>query len=131
MEYMPDRSRKRPRDLNSLAASIVGDATDETPDHYTYKVEWSGEDNEWVGLCDQLPSLSWLDPDKARALAGIERLVRNVADKDPAAVALGRKGGLKGGRARADKLTPKQRSDIAKKAAQTRWHRTNENQNTE
>jgi hypothetical protein len=35
--------------------------------------------------------------------------------------ALGRKGGLKGGRARADKLTPEQRSEIAKKAAQARW----------
>ncbi len=37
------------------------------------------------------------------------------------AKALGRKGGLKGGRARAEKLTPEQRSDIAKKAAQARW----------
>jgi hypothetical protein len=41
--------------------------------------------------------------------------------KDPAAVALGRKGGLKGGKARAAKLTAKQRSEIAKKAAQARW----------
>lgn len=32
-----------------------------------------------------------------------------------------RKGGLKGGKARADKLTPEQRSEIAKKAAQKRW----------
>ena len=37
------------------------------------------------------------------------------------AKALGRKGGLKGGKARAEKLTPKQRSEIAKKAAQARW----------
>jgi hypothetical protein len=43
------------------------------------------------------------------------------ADKDPAAVALGRKGGLKGGKARAAKLTPKQRSEAAKKAAAARW----------
>lgn len=41
--------------------------------------------------------------------------------KNPAAVALGRLGGLKGGRARADALSPKKRSEIAKKAAQTRW----------
>jgi hypothetical protein len=41
--------------------------------------------------------------------------------KDPAAVALGRKGGLKGGKARAASLTAKQRSAIAKKAAKTRW----------
>lgn len=36
---------------------------------------------------------------------------------------LGRKGGLKGGRARADRLTPEQRKEIAKKAAQARWER--------
>lgn len=41
--------------------------------------------------------------------------------KDPAAVALGRKGGLKGGKARAAKLTPEERSEIARKAAQKRW----------
>lgn len=41
--------------------------------------------------------------------------------KDPAAVALGRKGGLKGGKARAEKLTAEERSDIAKKAAKARW----------
>jgi hypothetical protein len=41
--------------------------------------------------------------------------------KDPAAVALGRKGGLKGGIARAKKLTAIQRSEIAKKAAAARW----------
>ncbi len=41
--------------------------------------------------------------------------------KNPAAVALGRLGGLKGGKARAEKLTPEQRSEIAKKAAQARW----------
>ena len=43
--------------------------------------------------------------------------------KDPAAVALGRKGGLKGGKARAAKMTPKQRSAAAKKAAKARWAR--------
>lgn len=41
--------------------------------------------------------------------------------KDPAAVELGRKGGKKGGKARAAKLTPEQRSDIARKAAKARW----------
>jgi hypothetical protein len=51
METTPDRSRNRPPDLNSLAASIVGDATDETPDEYTYRVECSDADNEWIGLC--------------------------------------------------------------------------------
>jgi hypothetical protein len=41
--------------------------------------------------------------------------------KDPAAVALGRKGGLKGGKARSNKLTPKRRKEIAQKAARSRW----------
>lgn len=42
-------------------------------------------------------------------------------EKNPHAVALGRLGGLKGGRARADRLTPEQRREIAKRAASTRW----------
>ena len=41
--------------------------------------------------------------------------------KDPAAVALGRKGGLKGGKARAEKLSSERRTEIAKKAASKRW----------
>jgi len=41
--------------------------------------------------------------------------------KNPAAVALGRLGGLKGGIARRDKLSPKKRKAIAKKAAEARW----------
>ena len=41
--------------------------------------------------------------------------------KDPLAVLLGQRGGLKGGKARAKKLSKKQRSDIAKKAAKARW----------
>jgi hypothetical protein len=43
--------------------------------------------------------------------------------KDPAAVSLGRRGGLKGGQARAQKLSPKRRAAIAKKAAKSRWAR--------
>jgi hypothetical protein len=41
--------------------------------------------------------------------------------KNPHAVALGRKGGKKGGLARAAALSPEQRSDIARKAVQARW----------
>lgn len=41
--------------------------------------------------------------------------------KNPAAVSLGRLGGLKGGKARASKLSPRKRREIAKKAAQSRW----------
>lgn len=78
---MPERSRKRPTDVNELAVQIVGEATGEVEP---------------------------VDPDEG---------------KDPAAVALGRKGGLKGGRARADRMTPEQRSEAARKAAQARWAR--------
>jgi hypothetical protein len=46
-----------------------------------------------------------------------------VHSKDPAAVALGRKGGLKGGKARAEKLPPARRREIAKKAALAKWRR--------
>lgn len=80
---MPDRSRKRPRDLNRLAASIVGAAIEGEPEP-----EDSG--------------------------------------KNPAAVALGRLGGRKGGIARAKKLTAEQRTDIAKRAAQARWAKKGE-----
>ena len=45
------------------------------------------------------------------------------SEKDPHAVALGRKGGLKGGKARAKKLTKEQRSEIARKAAKARWNK--------
>ena len=45
----------------------------------------------------------------------------NIEGKNPAAVALGRLGGLKGGKARAEKLTPEQRKEIARNAAQKRW----------
>lgn len=44
--------------------------------------------------------------------------------KDPHAVVLGRKGGLKGGKARAKKLSSEQRSEIARKAAKARWSKT-------
>jgi hypothetical protein len=43
--------------------------------------------------------------------------------KDPAAVALGRRGGLKGGKARAAKMTPEERSEAARSAARARWSR--------
>lgn len=46
-------------------------------------------------------------------------------EKNPAAVALGRLGGLKGGKARADKLTPERRKEIAAKAAAKRWGNKN------
>ena len=44
-----------------------------------------------------------------------------IREKDPLAVELGRRGGLKGGKARAEKLSAKKRVEIARKAAQARW----------
>jgi hypothetical protein len=46
------------------------------------------------------------------------------SEKNPAAVELGRKGGLKGGKARAEKMTAKQRTASARKAAAARWARS-------
>jgi hypothetical protein len=45
-------------------------------------------------------------------------------DKNPAAVELGKRGGQKGGKARADKLTAEQRREIARQAAQARWKKS-------
>lgn len=51
--------------------------------HYTYRVTWSPEDEEFVATCLELPSLSWLAPAQDAALAGLCRLVRDVvADLD-------------------------------------------------
>jgi hypothetical protein len=80
---MPERSsKKRPRDINALAARIVAEATGEAP--------------------PEEPST-----------------------KNPAAVALGRLGGQKGGKARAAKLTPEQRREAARLAAAARWKKSN------
>ncbi|MCK9568598.1 hypothetical protein M0R72_06625 [Candidatus Pacearchaeota archaeon] len=49
-----------------------------------------------------------------------------VREKNAAAVALGRLGGLKGGKARAEKLTAKRRKEIAQNAAIKRWHKDND-----
>lgn len=63
-----------------------------------------------------------------RSSTDINRLAKSIVDqatepreKNPAAVALGRLGGLKGGKARADKLSSKKRKAIAQKAAKARW----------
>jgi predicted HicB family RNase H-like nuclease len=46
--------------------------------HYTYRVTWSAEDNEHVGLCAEFASLSWLAPTPEKALSGIRRVVAEV-----------------------------------------------------
>ncbi len=47
-------------------------------EHYTYRVTWSAEDGEHVGLCVEFPSLSWLAATPEAALAGIRKIVRDV-----------------------------------------------------
>ena len=50
-------------------------------DRYTYRVTWSEEDKEHVGLCAEFPGLSWLEKTPEKALQGIRRLVReSIAD---------------------------------------------------
>jgi hypothetical protein len=75
---MPKRSRTGKRDLDQMAANLIGAI--------------SGDLSQ--------------EPDNG---------------KNPAAVALGRLGGLKGGKARAEKLSAKKRAAIARKAARVRW----------
>ena len=49
-------------------------------EHYTYRVTWSAEDDEYVGLCAELPSLSWLAASPEEALVGIRSLAALVVD---------------------------------------------------
>jgi len=49
-------------------------------DHYTYRVTWSEEDAEYVGLCAEFPSLSWLAKTYVAALQGIRNVVAEVVD---------------------------------------------------
>ena len=47
-------------------------------DLYTYRVTWSSEDEEFVGLCVEFPSLSWLGESQEGALKGVRQLVDDV-----------------------------------------------------
>jgi len=47
-------------------------------DHYTYRVTWSPEDQEYVGICAEFPSLSWLAESQVEALAGIISLIADT-----------------------------------------------------
>ncbi len=48
---------------------------------YYFRLHWSSEDQEYVGLCDEFPSLSWLNPSPFSALKGIRKLV-SLCEKD-------------------------------------------------
>ena len=47
-------------------------------DRYTYRVTWSEDEREYVGLCAEFPSLSWLDKEPESALKGIREVVNSV-----------------------------------------------------
>ena len=49
-------------------------------DKYTYRVTWSEEDGDFVGLCAEFPGLSWLATSPARALSGIRSVVKDCMD---------------------------------------------------
>ena len=52
-------------------------------DRYTYRVTWSEDDKEYVGLCAEFPSLSWLSSTPEAALKGIRRIVaETIADME-------------------------------------------------
>ena len=47
-------------------------------EHYTYRVTWSAADQEFIGLCAEFPSLSWLAETRAEAMEGIVTMVADV-----------------------------------------------------
>jgi len=49
-------------------------------DRYTYRITWSEEDKEYVGLCVEFPSLSWLDESPESVLKGIRKVVEDVLE---------------------------------------------------
>ena len=49
-------------------------------DHYTYRVTWSAEDDEHVGLCVEFPSLSWLAKTPEDSLKGIRKIVEQIVN---------------------------------------------------
>ncbi len=54
---------------------------DKQIDRYTYRVTWSEEDQEYVGLCAEFPSLSWLEETQLAALSGIRDLVSQTVEE--------------------------------------------------
>jgi predicted HicB family RNase H-like nuclease len=50
-------------------------------EHYSYRVRWSAEDQEFVGTVLELPSLSWLESESGLAFTGIQQLARDVVEE--------------------------------------------------
>lgn len=51
-----------------------------TAEHYSYRVRWSQEDEEYIGTVAELPSLSWLAPTRSDAFEGIQQVASDVVD---------------------------------------------------
>ena len=55
-------------------------ATLDLRDVYRFWTKWSEEDQEWVGLCDAFPLMSWLEPDREAAETGIRSVVAEAIE---------------------------------------------------
>ena|ERR1700736_5410972 len=109
---MPTRSSKPPKqkDTQQLARSILDQiAPDAEPQKPKAKPPRPPKKQDAA------------DVDRAESEGMAQPQSQRPKKKNPAAVALGRLGGAKGGKARAAKLTPEKRAEIAKKAAAARW----------
>ena len=116
---MPKRSSKAdrpPKDPNQLAAFIVAQTTRDQPGNLAERAMHTVSTGEARDVQDARMVVQSGERKAARKV-GQER------KKNPAAVALGRLGGAKGGPARAAKLTAEQRKEIAQKAAAKRWRK--------
>lgn len=96
--------KKKSADINILAASII---------------QTKEQQNNECSLDEQSSDVNIIATSIVKEATG-----EPLPEKNPAAVALGRLGGLKGGKARAEKLSAKKRKAIAIKAAKTRWSKT-------
>ncbi len=103
---MPKRSSKLPRDPNQLAAHIVALSTGQEPP----APKDDQEDNTQEVHREEVEEMEKIKKEEPK-------------EKNPAAVALGRLGGIKGGKARAEKLAKEQRKAIASQAARKRWEK--------
>ena len=63
-----------------MAQTDFGQDSLEVKDRYTYRVTWLAEDGEYVGLCAEFPSLSWLVPTPEEAFSGIRQVVAESLD---------------------------------------------------
>ena len=91
-------------------------------DHYTYRVFWSEEDKEYVGLCAEFPSLSWLAETQEEAFQGIRDVVADVVldmqtnnESDPEPIATKRYSGNLSLR-----IPPNVHRDLAVQAAESK-----------